>query len=50
MMKSEHHYLQPIIDTTFRSGGQYHWVSEFAPKEHQQFLSYITGWLSVRVR
>ena len=25
------------------SGGQYHWVSEFAPPQHQRFLSYITG-------
>ncbi|KAL2380961.1 hypothetical protein RJ035_006608, partial [Blastomyces gilchristii] len=29
------------------SGGQYHWVSEFASEKHQKFLSYITGWLSV---
>jgi amino acid transporter len=29
------------------SGGQYHWVSEFAPRKHQQFLSYLVGWLSV---
>jgi choline transport protein len=29
------------------SGGQYHWVSEFAPKKHQRFLSYIVGWLCV---
>ena len=32
--------------TIFRaptSGGQYHWVSEFAPKNQQKFLSYITG-------
>ncbi|KAE8392372.1 hypothetical protein ETB97_012696 [Aspergillus alliaceus] len=27
------------------SGGQYHWVSEFAPRKCQKFLSYITGWL-----
>ncbi|XHG04932.1 hypothetical protein AWENTII_008186 [Aspergillus wentii] len=27
------------------SGGQYHWVSEFAPPSCQKFLSYITGWL-----
>ncbi|TLD24675.1 Amino acid/polyamine transporter I [Venturia nashicola] len=26
------------------SGGQYHWVSEFAPKSSQRFLSYIVGW------
>jgi hypothetical protein len=25
------------------SGGQYHWVSEFAPPSCQKFLSYITG-------
>ena len=25
------------------SGGQYHWVSEFAPPRYQKFLSYITG-------
>ncbi|KAH6870177.1 amino acid/polyamine transporter I [Alternaria rosae] len=29
------------------SGGQYHWVSEFAPKKHQKFLSYLVGWLCV---
>ncbi|TLD32121.1 hypothetical protein E2P81_ATG07611 [Venturia nashicola] len=29
------------------SGGQYHWVSEFAPKQFQRFLSYMTGWMSV---
>ncbi|OJD18037.1 hypothetical protein AJ78_01929 [Emergomyces pasteurianus Ep9510] len=29
------------------SGGQYHWVSEFASEKHQKFLSYLTGWLSV---
>jgi hypothetical protein len=28
------------------SGGQYHWVSEFAPPSCQKFLSYITGWIS----
>ncbi|KAE9961348.1 hypothetical protein EG327_004581, partial [Venturia inaequalis] len=26
------------------SGGQYHWVSEFAPESSQRFLSYIIGW------
>jgi choline transport protein len=25
------------------SGGQYQWVSEFAPAEHQKFLSYSAG-------
>jgi choline transport protein len=29
------------------SGGQYHWVSEFAPRSAQKFLSYVTGWLCV---
>ncbi|MCJ1378530.1 hypothetical protein MMC17_001629 [Xylographa soralifera] len=29
------------------SGGQYHWVSEFAPRRIQRFLSYMTGWISV---
>jgi choline transport protein len=25
--------------------GQYHWVSEMAPRKHQKFLSYMVGWL-----
>ncbi|KAF2850851.1 amino acid transporter [Plenodomus tracheiphilus IPT5] len=29
------------------AGGQYHWVSEFAPCSCQKFLSYIVGWLGV---
>lgn len=29
------------------SGGQYHWVSEFASPRYQKFLSYVTGWMSV---
>lgn len=28
------------------AGGQYHWVSEFAPPRHQKLLSYLSGWLS----
>lgn len=28
------------------SGGQYHWVSEFAPSKYQQYLSHLTGWMS----
>jgi amino acid transporter len=28
------------------SGGQYHWVSEFAPRKHQKFLSYMSGWMA----
>ncbi|OBT68100.1 hypothetical protein VE03_01538 [Pseudogymnoascus sp. 23342-1-I1] len=29
------------------SGGQYHWVSEFAPRKWQRFVSYTVGWTSV---
>jgi amino acid transporter len=29
------------------AGGQYHWVSEFAPASAQKFLSYVTGWVCV---
>ncbi|KAK7981393.1 hypothetical protein PG988_003631 [Apiospora saccharicola] len=29
------------------TGGQYHWVSEFAPRKYQKFLSYIMGWMCV---
>ncbi|RDI88013.1 hypothetical protein Vi05172_g2063 [Venturia inaequalis] len=29
------------------NGGQYHWVSEFAPRKYQKFLSYLSGWMSV---
>lgn len=29
------------------SGGQYHWVSEFAPPSCQCILSYFTGWVCV---
>src|SRR5947207_1947426 len=28
------------------AGGQYHWVSEFAPRKHQKILSYISGMYS----
>lgn len=28
------------------AGGQYHWVSEFAPESCQKFLSYSAGWMS----
>ncbi|TKA22313.1 hypothetical protein B0A50_08038 [Salinomyces thailandicus] len=26
------------------AGGQYHWVSEFAPRKYQGSLSYVVGW------
>ncbi|KAL2423477.1 putative amino-acid permease PB24D3.02c [Exophiala dermatitidis] len=29
------------------SGGQYHWVSEFAPPNVQKVLSYFIGWLGI---
>ncbi|KAM5469156.1 hypothetical protein MauCBS54593_004508 [Microsporum audouinii] len=29
------------------AGGQYHWISEFAPRSSQKFLSYFIGWLCV---
>ncbi|KAM3420290.1 hypothetical protein BST61_g3575 [Cercospora zeina] len=29
------------------SGGQYHWVSEFAPPASQKLLSYLVGWFCV---
>ncbi|KAF2464121.1 amino acid transporter [Lindgomyces ingoldianus] len=29
------------------SGGQYHWVSEFAPAKYQKVLSYMIGWLCI---
>ncbi|MCJ1286079.1 hypothetical protein MMC26_005421 [Xylographa opegraphella] len=29
------------------AGGQYHWVSEFAPRRAQKVLSYFIGWLCV---
>jgi hypothetical protein len=37
-----------VVDSANRTraptaGGQYHWVSEFAPRRGQKFLSYITG-------
>jgi choline transport protein len=28
------------------AGGQYQWVSEFAPRSIQKFLSYVSGWLA----
>jgi amino acid transporter len=29
-----------------KSGGQYHWVSEFAPRSIQKPLSYFAGWMA----
>ena len=36
-----------MSDTDPYLGGQYHWVSEFAPPGMQKFLSYVAGWTSV---
>ncbi|PQE06234.1 amino acid polyamine transporter I protein [Rutstroemia sp. NJR-2017a BBW] len=36
--------LSSMITT---AGGQYHWVSVLAPPSAKNFLSYITGWLTV---
>ncbi|ETI24991.1 hypothetical protein G647_04361 [Cladophialophora carrionii CBS 160.54] len=27
------------------AGGQYHWISEFAPRSQQKLLSFVVGWL-----
>lgn len=29
------------------AGAQYHWVSEFAPENHQRILSYLTGFVHI---
>ncbi|KAI9930282.1 hypothetical protein MW887_012095 [Aspergillus wentii] len=39
--------LAGMLWTAPTSGGQYHWVSEFASPRYQKFLSYVTGWMSV---
>ncbi|KAJ5770497.1 uncharacterized protein N7511_002548 [Penicillium nucicola] len=39
--------MAEIASISPTSGGQYHWVSEFAWPRYQRFLSYLTGWLSV---
>lgn len=36
-----------LIEACSTTGGQYHWVSEFAPPKYQKFLSYLIGWLCV---
>ncbi|KAL2870823.1 putative GABA permease [Aspergillus lucknowensis] len=38
--------IAEIASMSPTAGGQYHWVSEFAPRYCQKFLSYITGWLT----
>lgn len=37
-----------IVRRAPTSGGQYHWVSEFAPPQYQKCLSYLTGTFTPR--
>jgi choline transport protein len=39
--------LGHLTNKNFRSGGQYHWVSEFAPPAIQKYLSYYIGWFGI---
>lgn len=42
--KQKYHVLELTDENRApTAGGQYHWVSEFAPRTGQKFLSYITG-------
>ncbi|KAK7981391.1 hypothetical protein PG988_003629 [Apiospora saccharicola] len=34
-------------NTDRERANQYHWVSEFAPRKYQRFLSYVMGWMCV---
>lgn len=36
-----------LADIFLQQGGQYHWVSEFAPPRVQKILSYFIGWLGI---
>ncbi|QPC74598.1 hypothetical protein HYE68_005350 [Fusarium pseudograminearum] len=39
-----------LTHTDYRApttGGQYHWVSEFAPPKYQKLTSYLMGWMCV---
>lgn len=38
--------LAELASMSPTAGGQYHWVSEFAPRKIQKLLSYLTGWLT----
>lgn len=42
--ESENSHLSVFRLTDLPSGGQYHWVSEFAPSNLQKPLSYVVGW------
>lgn len=32
-----------LMDRAPIAGGQFHWVSEIAPRKYQRFISYIVG-------
>lgn len=39
--------IAELVSMAPTAGGQYHWVSEWAPEKAQKILSYIVGWLCV---
>ncbi|KAK5682094.1 hypothetical protein LTS10_005219 [Elasticomyces elasticus] len=39
--------LAEIASMAPTSGGQYHWVSEIAPKRVQKQMSYVVGWMAL---
>lgn len=39
--------LAELASSAPTAGGQYHWVSEYAPLRWQRVLSYCSGWLSM---
>ncbi|RMZ79177.1 hypothetical protein DV738_g3462, partial [Chaetothyriales sp. CBS 135597] len=36
-------WIHKLCDGAPTAGGQYHWVSEFAPRKYQKLLSYVSG-------
>lgn len=40
---SQHAIVSDNVTRAPTSGGQYHWVSEFAPRDYQKVASYIAG-------
>lgn len=39
--------LAEVASMAPTSGGQYHWVSEIAPRRFQKQLSYVVGWMAL---
>jgi choline transport protein len=39
--------LAELASSAPTAGGQYHWVSEYAPAKWQKLLSYCSGWLAM---